>query len=117
MDIGLRVEYDGKKNVVLAGKKIKECPIGGLMCEYARLRPTELKEVILSNPFWNEESLSEKGGDALYAFYNDMVEKFDVVFTLKYFLKLTGISIIISLLLFLYFDRNALIFLYKYNLL
>lgn len=79
MDIGLRVEYDGKKNVVLAGEIIKEYPIGGLMCEYARLRPTELKEVILRNPFWNEESLSEKGGDALYTFYNDMVEKFDVV--------------------------------------
>ena len=79
MDIGLRVEYDGKKNVVLAGEIIKEYPIGGLMCEYARLRPTELKEVILRNPFWNEESLSEKGGDALYVFYNDMVEKFGVV--------------------------------------
>jgi hypothetical protein len=39
MDIGLRVEYDGKKNVVLAGEIIKEYPIGGLMCEYARLRP------------------------------------------------------------------------------
>lgn len=79
MDIGLRVEYDGKKNVVLAGEIIKEYPIGGLMCEYARLRPTELKEVILSNPFWSEENLSEKGGEALFAFYNDMVEKFDVV--------------------------------------
>ena len=79
MDIGLRVEYDGKKNVVLAGEIIKEYPIGGLMCEYARLRPTEVKEVILRNPFWNEESLSEKGGDALYTFYNDMVAKFDVV--------------------------------------
>ena len=79
MDIGLRVEYDGKKNVVLAGEIIKEYPIGGLMCEYARLRPTELKEVILRNPLWNEKSLSKKGGDALYAFYNDMVEKFDVV--------------------------------------
>lgn len=79
MDIGLRVEYDGKKNVVLAGEIIKEYPIGGLMCEYARLRPTELKEVILSNPFWNEESLSDKGGDALYIFYNDMIEKFGIV--------------------------------------
>ena len=79
MDIGLRVEYDGKKNVVLAGEIIKEYPIGGLMCEYARLRPTELKEVILSNPFWSEENLSEKGGEALFAFYNDMVEKFDAI--------------------------------------
>ena len=78
MDIGLRVEFDGKKNVVFAEERIKEYPIGGLMCEYARLKPTELKNLILNNPFWDEENLSEKGGDALYVFYKEMVEKFDV---------------------------------------
>ena len=84
MDIGLRVEYDGKKNVVLAGEIIKEYPIGGLMCEYARLRPIELKEVILRNPFWNEKSLSKK------AFFLDKLMYFKInILNIKNLLKIS----------------------------
>lgn len=79
MDVGLHVEYDGKKNVVLAGGNIKEYPIGGLICDYARFQPSELKEVILKNPYFSEKSLQEKGPDALMWFYNELIAKYGVV--------------------------------------
>ena len=52
MDVGMTVEFDGKKNVVMEGEIIKEYPIGGLICEYARLHPTDLKQIILDNPYF-----------------------------------------------------------------
>ena len=51
MDIGLNIEFDGKKNIVMESGIIKEYPIGGLICEYARLRPTELKPIIMENTY------------------------------------------------------------------
>jgi hypothetical protein len=78
MDVGLRVEFDGVKNVVLMGE-VKEYPIGGMACEYARLQPTELKEVILSNPYFQDEDLNENGGMALAKLYDSLREKFGVV--------------------------------------
>lgn len=59
---GLIVDYDGEKNIVMY-HGTKEYPIGGLAAEYARLHPTDLKDVILgysqldANP--SEESLAE----------------------------------------------------------
>ena len=47
MDIGLNVDFDGKKNIVMENENIKEYPIGGMICEYARLRPTEIKPIIM----------------------------------------------------------------------
>ena len=32
-DIGLYVEYDGKKNVVIGNGEVKEYPIGGILCK------------------------------------------------------------------------------------
>ena len=79
MDIGLHVEYDGKKNTVIAGEYIKEYPIGGMICEYARLHPKELKSLILKNPYFNEVNLEEKGPDALVWFYENLLELYGVV--------------------------------------
>lgn len=78
-DVGLTVEFDGKKNVVMAGDIVKEYPIGGMICEYARLHPTELKGIIMDSPFFNEIDLKEKGGDALMWFYNALLEKYGPV--------------------------------------
>ena len=65
MDIGLNVEFDGKKNIVMNDEVIKEYPIGGMICEYARLRPTEIKPLILENPYFQDTDLKENGGHAL----------------------------------------------------
>lgn len=79
MDIGLNVEFDGKKNIVMEGDVIKEYPIGGMICEYARLRPTEIKAFIMENPYFEDTDLKENGGHALMSFYQAMKEKLDVV--------------------------------------
>ena len=67
MDIGLNVDFDGKKNIVMEGDIIKEYPIGGMACEYARLRPTEIKPLILENSYFQDADLQENGGHALMA--------------------------------------------------
>ena len=56
---GLLVDYDGEKNVVMY-QGLKEYPIGGMIAEYARLRPTDLKEIILSYSRIDEKT-SETG--------------------------------------------------------
>lgn len=79
MDVGMTVEFDGKKNVVMEGEIIKEYPICGLICEYARLHPTDLKQIILDNPYFQDSDLKENGGAALMHFYQVMQEKLGVV--------------------------------------
>lgn len=79
MDIGLTVDFDGKKNIVMADGIIKEYPIGGMACEYARLHPTEIKPIILENPYYMDTDLKENGGEALMSFYKSCMEKFGVV--------------------------------------
>ena len=79
MDVGLNVVFDGKKNIVMEGDVIKEYPIGGMICEYARLHPTEIKAFIMENPYFEDTDLKENGGHALMSFYQAMKEKLDVV--------------------------------------
>lgn len=79
MDIGLNVEFDGKKNIVMCGDIIEEYPIGGMICEYARLRPTELKPLIMENPYFQDIDLKENGGHALMRLYEACLAKFGVV--------------------------------------
>ena len=79
MDIGLNVDFDGKKNIVMEGDIIKEYPIGGMACEYARLRPTEIKPLILENPYFHDSALKENGGHALMNLYEACLEKFGVI--------------------------------------
>jgi hypothetical protein len=79
MDVGLNVDFDGKKNIVMEGEIIKEYPIGGMACEYARLRPTEIKPLIMGNPYFNDTNLEENGGHALMSLYEACLEKFGVI--------------------------------------
>lgn len=50
IDFGLSVTYDGKSYTLLSPKNVKEYPIGGLICEYCRLSPTKIKDIVLSCP-------------------------------------------------------------------
>ena len=79
MDIGLNVDFDGKKNIVMENENIKEYPIGGMICEYARLRPTEIKPIIMGNPYFQDTDLKENGGAALVSLYEEMLPKFGVI--------------------------------------
>lgn len=93
MEIGLNVDFDGKKNIVVENGNVKEYPIGGLICEYARLHPMELKSLILDNPFFQDKDLKENGGKALMSFYEAMREKYGVVTAV---MVLTDISDILA---------------------
>jgi len=64
-DIGLYVEYDGKKNVVIGNGEVKEYPIGGMACEFSRLHPTDIKDYIMKISLFSETDLKEHGGEAL----------------------------------------------------
>lgn len=79
MDIGLNVDFDGKKNIVMEGDIIKEYPIGGMACEYARLHPTEIKPLILENPYFQDTDLKENGSHALMSLYEACLKKFGVI--------------------------------------
>ncbi len=47
IEFGLSVTYDGKSYTLMSPEHICEYPIGGLICEYCRLAPTEIKDLIL----------------------------------------------------------------------
>lgn len=79
MDIGLNVDFDGKKNIVMEGDIVKEYPIGGMICEYARLHPTEIKPLILENPYFQDANLKENGGHALMNLYEACLAKFGMI--------------------------------------
>ncbi len=79
MDIGLNVDFDGKKNIVIEGDIIKEYPIGGMACEYARLRSTEIKPLIMENPYFHDTDLNGNGSHALMSLYEVCLAKFGVV--------------------------------------
>lgn len=48
MDFGLSVTFDGKSYTLIVKDHVKEYPIGGLICEYCRLSPTDIKPIIFS---------------------------------------------------------------------
>lgn len=73
MEMGLNVDFDGKKNVVLGGGIIKEYPIGGMICEYARFRPTDLKEPILENSHFHDVGYKDTMPDALLELYEKLL--------------------------------------------
>lgn len=79
MDVGLNVDFDGKKNIVMMGDIINVYPIGGMVCEYARLRPTEIKPLIMENPYFHDIDLKGNGSHALMRLYEACLEKFGVV--------------------------------------
>ena len=55
IDFGLSVTFDGKNYTLMVPDHVKEYPIGGLICEYCRLSPTEIKDVIISLSGLNNE--------------------------------------------------------------
>lgn len=79
MDVGLNVDFDGKKNIVMEGDIINVYPVGGMVCEYARLRPTEIKPLIMENPYFHDTDLNGNGSYALMSLYEICLAKFGVV--------------------------------------
>lgn len=79
MDIGLQVDFDGKKNIVMENGIIKEYPIGGIACEYARLHPTEIKQLIMDIPLFGDSDFKGNDADAIIQLFEACKAKFDIV--------------------------------------
>ncbi|WP_289647375.1 DUF6076 domain-containing protein [uncultured Dubosiella sp.] len=75
---GLIVDYDGEENSVMY-QGVNQYPIGGMIAEYARLHPTDLKEVIRAFPRIGEETSIEALDDFFPWFINELEKKFGTV--------------------------------------
>lgn len=83
MEIGLYVYYDGKKNNVFQ-KGLTEYKIGALACEYARLRPADLREIIYSYTHRNEKFSKDIFADAIDCIRIETERKFGLVISIMF---------------------------------
>lgn len=75
---GLVVDFDGKRNIIMY-HGIHEYPIGGMIAEYARLHPSEIKEVIMSYNHLREKTIEDNLAPFFPWFINKLEAKFGVV--------------------------------------
>lgn len=86
MDIGVVVNFDGKRNIVYFNGESHEYPIGGMISEYARLHPAIIKPILLECPYNNDKVNSETVTSLLKWLFEKFTEKFppvtaNIVFT------------------------------------
>lgn len=79
IDFGLSVTFDGKNYTLMVPDHVKEYPIGGLICEYCRLSPTEIKDVIISLSGLNNEVTPDKVISTHMQFHQKLLETFPPV--------------------------------------
>ncbi|MBS5115162.1 MAG: hypothetical protein KHY88_05630 [Erysipelotrichaceae bacterium] len=75
---GLIVDFDGIRNIIMY-HGLKEYPIGGLVAEYARLHPTDLKEVILSYKGLDNYPSTDTIADFFPWFVDELESRFGIV--------------------------------------
>lgn len=97
LELGLRVIFDKEKyDLITHDGKLKEYPIGGLICEFVRLVPADIKPIIMSCPGLKEIATRETVGTFLGELDRALQESLDPVpatiimtellnFTLKWF--------------------------------
>ena len=79
MDFGLAVTFDGKGYTLLSPGHVKEYPVGGLICEYCRLAPTAIKEVILACSNLDTPVTAESATAITLGFHEKLYEAFPPV--------------------------------------
>lgn len=82
IDLGLPVVFDGVSNTLLYSDIVKDYPVGGMISEYCRLHPTEIKDVILDcSHLYREPTL-----DNLSVFFDEfnkkLLKKFDPIISI-----------------------------------
>lgn len=75
---GLVVDFDGKQNIIMY-HGIHEYPIGGMIAEYARLYPSEIKDIIMSYSYLEEEPTEDNLAPFFPWFVDELEKKFGVV--------------------------------------
>lgn len=79
MDFGLAVTYDGKNYTLMCPEHIKEYPVGGLISEYCRLVPTEIKPIIMECDGLNEAVTPDSITAVIMEFHKNLFEHFPPV--------------------------------------
>lgn len=79
IDFGLSVTYDGKGYTLFSPDRIKYYPVGGLICEYCRLAPTAIKDVILDCSNLDSSVTPDSATSLIVEFHNKLFEKFPPV--------------------------------------
>ena len=78
-EIGLFVDYDGKKNTVYNNGEVFDYPIGEMICEYARIQAPDIKPVIMSLKAFSEPVTTDLIVESLMEFMISMREKFGII--------------------------------------
>jgi len=80
IDYGLSVIYNGgKKYTLLMDGIVRDYPIGGLISEYARLHPSQIKDVILNCEHLYDEDTTESLSSFFVSFNRKLHEKYPPV--------------------------------------
>lgn len=79
IDFGLTVSFDGKSNTLMCLGIVKEYEIGGLICEFCRLQPTKLKNIILECVGLDGSVDTSNMIDTLLDFQNRLLQQFEPV--------------------------------------
>lgn len=87
LEYGLHILFDGKRYTLLQEGMVIDYPIGGLFCEFARLHPTEIKDIILKCPGINEKYEKEKVVDVFLKLHDLFLETFPPVMAIVCFVE------------------------------
>ena len=69
MDFGLNVLFDGNKYRLVMSQSDDEYPIGGLLCEYMRLAPADVKPIIMSCDGLEKPGTADNFADTFFQFH------------------------------------------------
>lgn len=76
---GIGIFFDGKKNNMILPNLSGEYRIGAMICEYLRLAPTKLKDIILSCDGLNEKETADSFIKTFVEFHEKLFEEFPCV--------------------------------------
>lgn len=79
LDLGLNATFDGKKYQIFTPQGLEEYPIGGLICEYLRLVPLDIKSVILSCDGLEKEGTEDNYMKSFIDFFRKINREFPPV--------------------------------------
>ncbi len=79
IDFGLNTIFDGTKYRLVMAQSTDEYPVGGLICEYMRLSPMDIKDVIMSCSGLDKEGTTDNYLDTFLEFHEKINATFPAV--------------------------------------
>lgn len=77
IEFGLNVLYDGKQNTLLYPNIARTYPVGGLITEFMRLKPTEIKDVIMACSNLTAEATPETMAALTIELQDKLLDRFE----------------------------------------